>query len=52
MFAFMTITLGGVAVAMWAVIAPALPFIAIGAAIAAAMYLIWQAGTVVVEFLV
>lgn len=52
MFAFMTVTLGGVAAAMWAVIAPALPFIAIGAAIAAALYLIYQAGKVVVDFLI
>lgn len=52
MFAFMTVTLGGVAAAMWAVLAPALPFIAIGAAIAAAMYLIYQAGKVVVDFLI
>jgi len=48
----MTVTLGGVAAAMWAIIAPALPFIAIGAAIASAMYLIYQAGKVVVDFLI
>lgn len=43
MWAAMTVTMGGVAVAMWAIIAPALPIIAAVAAVAAGLYLLYQA---------
>lgn len=43
MWAAMTVTMGGVAIAMWNIITPTLPIIAAVAAVAAGLYLLYQA---------